>query len=114
MIAHVTNAVADSDLQIRDKGGGGKGGSGHPDPEIRGGVSNKFDNTRMLSKLFFQTSSSSSSVLSQYCQVTSNITKGYSCGQLLGISRVGPARESSLFDHLINPLLTKLARSRML
>lgn len=41
MIAHVTNAVADPDVQIRDKGKGGGGGglrSGHSDPEIRGGL----------------------------------------------------------------------------
>ena len=32
----------------------------------------------------------------------------------LGISRVGSARKSSPFRHLINPLLTKLVRSRWL
>ena len=32
----------------------------------------------------------------------------------LGISRVGPARKSFLFGHLINPLLTKLVWSRWL
>ena len=32
----------------------------------------------------------------------------------LGISRVGPARKSNLFDHIINPLLTKLVGSRWL
>ena len=32
----------------------------------------------------------------------------------LGISRVGPARKSSLFGHIIRPLLTKLVRSRWL
>ena len=40
MIAHVTYAVADADVQIRGKGGRGGGGglrSGHSDPEIRGG-----------------------------------------------------------------------------
>ena len=31
-----------------------------------------------------------------------------------GISRVVPARTSSLFGYVINPLLTKLARSRWL
>ena len=29
-----------------------------------------------------------------------------------GISRVGPARKSSLFGHIMNPLLTKLVRLR--
>ena len=80
--------------------------SGHSDPEIRGGGGAQINLTirPCLVNVF----------LNQYCQVTSNITKGYSCGQLLRISLVGPARESSLFDHLINPLLPKLARSRML
>ena len=32
----------------------------------------------------------------------------------LEISRVGPARHSNVFDHIINPLLTKLVRSRWL
>ena len=31
-----------------------------------------------------------------------------------GISRVGPARTTSLFGYVINPLLTKLVRSRWL
>ena len=31
----------------------------------------------------------------------------------LGISRVGPARKSSLFGHIINLLLTKLVRLRL-
>ena len=31
-----------------------------------------------------------------------------------GIFRVGPARTSSLFGHMINPLLNKLVRSRWL
>ena len=32
----------------------------------------------------------------------------------LGISRVGPARKNYLFGYIINPLLTKLVRSRWL
>ena len=35
-------------------------------------------------------------------------------GSLLGISRVGPARKSSLLSHIINPLLSKLGQSKWL
>ena len=31
----------------------------------------------------------------------------------LGIPRVGPARQSNVFDHILNPSLTKLVRSRV-
>ena len=90
MIAHVTNAVADPDVQIRDKGKGGGGGglrSGHSDPEIRGGGSNKFDNTPMLSKRF------SKPVLSSYIQHNKRLLLRATARHFL---RVGP-QEKVLF-----------------